>query len=1010
MAHELMKSFKNPPADCSQIPFWFLNGKVDGDEYCQQIDEMAKNGIMQAMPHPRFGMDRRDYLAPAYWNAMSQLLKHASQNDFLIHLYDEFNWSSGPAGGKLTEKRENCALGITMRSIHATGPAKVTLKNLDDGFCGWGKPEKILISGIFRNSPEKITFLEDSKFNAAKNEITLKIPSGNWTAFTIYTLRTIHPSPLVMGNGGIIDYLSRKTTAEFIRATHEQYYKHLGSYFGNTIPSIFYDESAPYASGMFTWTDNFLSEFRKIKGYDLKPLLPALFFENKTCGIKSRVDYWDVLTGLFTENHIGQMADWCEKHKIALTGHTYEETDRWMLTGDLFSILRRQHWPGLDSLGGYKPYHLHKPAAGAKEVSGKSVLLCESLGLLGNGDEWKASPRLIREVYNQLAVVGVTHVVPHAFFQTLDNPKVECPPDFFKSNFYWRYYDTINKMTACQCHINRISAHVAEIAILYPVVSWFADSVGGRGGAFPWQVSPDAKDKSASDRISFENTVNLLMSNQLDHTVIDSKALIEAEIESSSLKISSNRYKIIIVPPMNVARFADIEKIADFADAGGLVIFSGKFPQYSAGNESAGMFKALITRLKKLAKLAESAKDIPGIISKIHEPDIKVLSGDKVSLECAHRKSGTSDIYVLSNHSEKANNFKLRFRCLGKTSLLDPETGNAYNLHSEEKGIFSEVKIKLAPHTAPYLIFEKERTAENLPELPVHMRSNPGKIIPVTGTWEFLPLSADTDFSFMRPGNYSEIEIPVFMTRTLSIQSTEKEIYSLWDKWFIPDFDDSKWETVHCRNKSLLYSDSDSRLFRAELPPGTDAIKLPLPIKKEFALYIHGKLVKIVKNHPAEENGWLEFKPSDKVSVLAIESASMAPDFGIKSPLVIRCRPAKINLCSWTNLGLGWFSGFCEFRKNIHLNIRTDSKYCIDLGEVRECAEIFVNGKAVSVRIWPPYSADITQFLKTGNNDIRIVVSNLLANRFSWDILGTRGNGSIPDSGLLGTVKILEMK
>jgi hypothetical protein len=80
------------------------------------------------------------------------------------------------------------------------------------------------------------------------------------------------------------------------------------------------------------------------------------------------------------------------------------------------------------------------------------------------------------------------------------------------------------------------------------------------------------------------------------------------------------------------------------------------------------------------------------------------------------------------------------------------------------------------------------------------------------------------------------------------------------------------------------------------------------------------------------------------------------------------------------------------------------------LGEVRECAEIFVNGKAVSVRIWPPYSADITQFLKTGNNDIRIVVSNLLANRFSWDILGTRGNGSIPDSGLLGTVKILEMK
>ncbi len=1003
-----MQSFKNPPDDCSQIPFWFLNGKVDGAEYCRQIDEMAEKGVMQAMPHPRFGMDRRDYLAPTYWKAMSQLLRHASENNFLIHLYDEYNWSSGPAGGKVTEKRENCALGIAMRSSKVKGPAEVAIRNLDDGFCGWGKAEKILISGIFKDSPDKTIFLKDTKHDASKNEVVLKIPSGNWTAFTVYTLRTFHPSPLVMGNGGIIDYLSKKTTAEFIGATHEQYYKHLGKYFGKTIPSIFYDESAPYASGMFTWTDDFFSEFKKLKGYDLKPFLPFLFFESIADHRKIRVDYWDVVTRLFTENHIGQMADWCEKHKIALTGHTYEETERWMLTGDLFSILRRQHWPGLDSLGGYKSYHLHKPASGAKEVSGRNVLLCESLGLLGIGGEWKASPRLIREGYNQLAVIGVTHVVPHAFFQTLDNPKVECPPDFFNKNFYWRYYDTINKMTSRQCHINRISTHVAEIAILYPIVSWFADSIGGRGAAFPWQVSPDAKDKSAPDRKSFEKTVDLLMSNQLDHTVIDSKALTEAEIESSSLGITNNRYKVLIVPPMNTTRFADIEKIADFAEAGGLVIFTGKFPQYSAENVDEAKFKTLIAKLKKLAKFAESAEDVPGIVSKILQPDVKVLSGDKSSLECAHRKTGNSDIYVLSNHSEKENSFRIRFKCRGNASVLDPETGNSYRLESEGIGNFSEVKIKLAPHAAPYLVFEKERSTENLPELPVHMRTSPGKAIPVTGPWEFLPLSTDPDFSFEAPCDYSEIEIPVFKTRILSSQLTEKKDYSLWDKWFLPGFDDSKWETVHCQNKSLIYSDSESRLFRAVLPPGADAIKLPLPIEKEFALYVHGKLLKIVKTHPADEKGWLEFKPSDDASVIAIESSSMAPDFGIKSPLLIRCKPTKTELCPWTSLGLEWFSGFCEFRKSMNFKVQAEKRYYLDLGEVRECAEIFVNGKALGVRIWPPYSVDITDFLRNGKNNIRVVVSNLLANRFSWDILGTRGNGSTPDSGLLGPVKILE--
>ena len=50
-----------------------------------------------------------------------------------------------------------------------------------------------------------------------------------------------------------------------------------------------------------------------------------------------------------------------------------------------------------------------------------------------------------------------------------------------------------------------------------------------------------------------------------------------------------------------------------------------------------------------------------------------------------------------------------------------------------------------------------------------------------------------------------------------------------------------------------------------------------------------------------------------------------------------------------------------------------------DLGDVHECAEIWINGRLAGTRIWPPYRVDVTEFLRPGENEMRIVVSNLMA-------------------------------
>ena len=56
--------------------------------------------------------------------------------------------------------------------------------------------------------------------------------------------------------------------------------------------------------------------------------------------------------------------------------------------------------------------------------------------------------------------------------------------------------------------------------------------------------------------------------------------------------------------------------------------------------------------------------------------------------------------------------------------------------------------------------------------------------------------------------------------------------------------------------------------------------------------------------------------------------------------------------------------------------------WAIDLGDVRESARVFVNGKYIGTAWSVPFVLKLSN-LKVGNNDLRIEVTNLPANRIS---------------------------
>jgi hypothetical protein len=56
----------------------------------------------------------------------------------------------------------------------------------------------------------------------------------------------------------------------------------------------------------------------------------------------------------------------------------------------------------------------------------------------------------------------------------------------------------------------------------------------------------------------------------------------------------------------------------------------------------------------------------------------------------------------------------------------------------------------------------------------------------------------------------------------------------------------------------------------------------------------------------------------------------------------------------------------------------------MDLGDVRESARVYINGQLIGCAWSVPFTLDFSDALKTGDNEIRIEVTNLPANRISY--------------------------
>jgi beta-galactosidase/beta-glucuronidase len=134
-------------------------------------------------------------------------------------------------------------------------------------------------------------------------------------------------------------------------------------------------------------------------------------------------------------------------------------------------------------------------------------------------------------------------------------------------------------------------------------------------------------------------------------------------------------------------------------------------------------------------------------------------------------------------------------------------------------------------------------------------------------------------------------------------------------------------------------------------------------------------------------------------------------------------------LVSWTQrpeAGIKYFSGTATYRKTFDLPeaLRGSGQHLtLDLGDVKNLAEVRLNGKNLGVFWALPFRVDVTDAIKPTGNSLEIEVVNFWPNRIIGDqslppekrltrtnIRKLTKNTLLMESGLLGPVSVLAEK
>jgi hypothetical protein len=812
---DLRKHYRNPPLEHRPVVFWVWLGDVTPGNVKRQLAEMHRDGITRVLIYSWGGLRSPRYLSEEWFDCIGASLQEGRRLGMHVGLPEELGWPSG-------EVRDYWEPHVPSRVLHERPASRMKRisygEETVEGPRLWTAPEPsefLVATAAQVTGPEQIdsgsilTIAPD-----AAGELSWEAPSGTWLVQVFQLVETTGC------DGGLVNMMDREAMRILIRLVNEEYERRFGEYFGNTVPLVCADSEGSYGDRI-AWAPELLTEYHRRYDSDLLRELPLLMYDGGSASIKTRCQYLDVVSDLYTERFWGEVTDWWEERGVTRTGHTWEESlqriTAWV--GDLMRIQRRLTLPGVDSLQDWalSPRD-QKETESVAHFEDRQYWIEHPSGL---GADRYPAPRTYRPVTNAALLWGAGVMFPTTIFSDPEqdiNFSAPWPRNPW-SRYYGRYLDYAQRA----CFVHGTGRHRAPLLVYQPLEAvWayaspmFAEQDESPG---PGAVEPDRGfgwDNLAGETNRVYNEVKeVLVRAGWDYDVADRHYLSQARIESGRLHIGGENFTALVLPPAPVVYRRSMQRAAEFARAGGTVLAVGRLPNASPEHglddpeilmHVAELFgespqPGLLREVGDSGGKAMYVNDSGELLEWLHrlvERDMQVLDAEDTGVETVIPEHWPSTIppleaypgwapglmaghweldglhfYWVLNEKSRTRRVNARFAVRGRVEKWDPLTGDASPLghHITDGG--TEVTLEMGPWDAFHVVIDPARTGDQ--EAPRAASGPAAPAVTLDSPWLITP----------------HREVPVVYARTRLDPGATGEA----EGWHLPDLEDTDWDS-----------------------------------------------------------------------------------------------------------------------------------------------------------------------------------------------------------------------
>lgn len=973
MDPRLLAAIENPGNEYRGAPFWSWNGKLDPEELRWQIRALHTMGLGGFFMHSRVGL-ATPYLSKEWMDCVAACIDEADKLDMNAWLYDEDRWPSGAAGGLATKNPKYRARHLEMDVIAKPADFKWN-DNIVAAFTA-------VIDGA---SAEDVVRLK-------KGVRPRNLPKGR----VILSFRVKVDEPTSWHNGyTYLDTMNHEAVREFIRVTHEAYYKRFGKDFGKRIPGIFTDEPNAKAYGrqyITPWTDKLPAAFRKRYGYDILAHLPEVHFDVKgRRSMKTRIDMHDCTTFLFVDAFARQIGDWCQKHGLQHTGHVLAEGSLAGQTNVVGAAMRFYEYmqaPGMDLLTQYqREYDTAKQVSSVANQFNRRWRLTETYGCTGWDFNWEGHKALS----DWQTALGINLRAQHlSWYTMLGEAKRDYPAGIFYQSPWWELYSKVEDHYARINILMSRGREVRDILVIHPIESMWAIYNGGPEqknalqAAF-WQL----RDKLLAANLDFDYG---------DEDIISRHARIARSGGSAVFKVAKAEYKVVLVPELVTIRCTTLALLRKFAKAGGMVIFTGQAPANVDGvasGEPAELAKdcyrtmGSAVRLIKAAEMSGRRVSITDENGKQIAPCLYQLRQDKDAFylyvcNTGHRRFGCNEADdAVKDRDATFPHVRIDVFAEGKGQPLEvcPDTGEI-TLAGRTTAVGWTIQTSLPRLGSRLFILPKIKVSGTfIPQQKLRDIAK-NKINPAR--WAIQPsednvLVLDTPAYRIGSGKWQKpVEILKVDDAVREWLGVQKRGGRMTQPWARPAVENPRSTIV-----TLRYTfDADA------LPTGPMYLAIEMP--QTFGADINGTPL----NMDADAGWWVDKSlrriPVDPSSIKlgvnvvtlicdyselhpGLEIAYLLGRFGTKvsgTQVTMTKMPDSLYLGDWTRQGLAFYSGNLTYATRIKTKVSKGRRLFVQVPKFEGTAvRVLIDGKPAGIIAWEPREVDITDFV-TGDSAV----------------------------------------